>query len=100
MQLHRLDILHRQVRLLLLIPVSDLHEESGEQRPAYVLVELRFGSRIREVGYERYLVPFHDSLELRADVVGLDEVALREVMAPRPLAIPNIYEKRGWEIKV
>ena len=71
--------------------MRDLHEESGEQRFPYVLVELCFGYGVRRVGQEGHVIAFHDSLELQPDVIGLDEVAFREVVVPCPFVVPDIW---------
>lgn len=53
-------------------------------------MKLSLGPGIGEVGFDPDVVAFHDSLELQADVIGLDEVAFGEVVLPCPLVIIDI----------
>ena len=76
--------------------MGDLHGESSEQRFPYVFVQLCFELRIGEVGQNGDAVAFHDPVELHADVIGLHEVAFREVVVPGPLAILDICVKQSY----
>jgi len=61
-------------------------------------VELCLGSRIRKVGVEGDSVAFHDLLELRTNVTGLDEVTFREVVVQCPLVVINICGESKHEV--
>ena len=76
-------VLHGQVRVLLTLLVRDLHEEPAEERLADVLPQSPLVLRRDELD----LVPLHRALQLLADVLGLLQGPLGEVVVPTPLAV-------------
>ena len=78
-----LVVLHGQVRVLLALLVRDLHEEAADERLADVLPQSPLVPRRDELD----LVPLHRALQLLADVLGLLQGPLGEVVVPAPLAV-------------
>ena len=78
-----LVVLHGQIRVLLALLVCDLHEEAADERLADVLPQPSFVLRRDELN----LVPLHRALQLLADVLGLLQGPLGEVVVPTPLAV-------------
>ena len=78
-----LVVLHCQVRVLLALLVRDLHEEAADERLADALPQPPLVLRRDELN----LVPLHRALQLLADVLGLLQGPLGEVVVPTPLAV-------------
>ena len=76
-------VLHGQVRVLLALLVRDLHEEAADERLADALPQPPLVLRRDELN----LVPLHRALQLLADVLGLLQGSLGEVVVPAPLAV-------------
>ena len=83
-----LVVLHGQVRVLLALLVRDLHEEAADERLADVLPQSPLVLRRDELN----LVPLHRALQLLANVLGLLQGSLGEVVVPAPLRISFVYE--------